>query len=52
MKCNTWENRKGDAILSVYAKELQTYCMDERELIAKMHWEGKELRDSCVALQD
>jgi len=26
--------------------------MDERELIAKMHWEGKELRDSCVALQD
>ena len=25
MKCNTWESRKGDAILSVYAKELQTY---------------------------
>ena len=24
IKCNTWESRKGDAILSVYAKELQT----------------------------
>jgi len=22
MKCNTWESRKGDAILSVYAKDL------------------------------
>jgi len=33
-------------------KNYKHISMDERELIAKMHWEGKELRDSCVALQD
>jgi len=28
MKCNTWESRKGDAILSVYGKTIQTSYYD------------------------
>jgi IS30 family transposase len=63
MKCNTWEGRKGDAILSVYAKELRKTKIPSRVPIDVRpksvetrryygHWEGDSLisRKSPVAL--
>ena len=50
MKCNTLGSRQERGILKCYGKRYEHLSMEEREVIGRMHWQGRSSSEIAEAI--